>query len=88
MGMVLSRPESDLPPGAWPPSALYPEGKMGPPSGPSYIQIQKPSGNVDWLGALRKPEQKPQEQGKNVGLGEAGKGGLAGEWAIQEPGSG
>lgn len=56
MGLVLSKQEAELPPGAWFPSALYPVGKMGPPSDPSYIQIQKPSGYVDRLG--RSPERK------------------------------
>lgn len=64
--------KSELPHGAWFPSALYPVGKMGPPSDPSY---QKPSGYVDRLGRSPERKQKPQEQGKNVGLGKAGKGG-------------
>lgn len=42
MGLLLSKPESEFLPGAWFPSALYPAGKTGPPSGPSYIQFPKP----------------------------------------------
>ena len=42
MGLLLSKAESEFLPGAWFPSALYPAGKTGPPSGPSYIQFPKP----------------------------------------------
>lgn len=44
MGLLLSKQESESLPGAWFPSALYPVRKIGPPSGPSYIQFPKPGG--------------------------------------------
>lgn len=44
MEPLLSKPASEFLLEAWFPSALYPSGKMGPPSGPSYILFPKPCG--------------------------------------------
>lgn len=85
MEPVLSKQESELPPGPGSPLPFTPWGRWGFLTPPT-LRSRSPAGMRTGLGALRSGSRSPRSRERMWVWGKRAEEGQEGEWAVQEPG--